>query len=79
MSRTFYLACPETKLRLWVGQGTGSVEHPRMTTLYCDEGADRTLCAFLSMHAHKLLLFLDLEDPLFDQNDYIDFQGASFL
>lgn len=73
MSRTFYLACPETKMRIWIGQGSGDITHPIMTTLYCEDGLDQKLCAFLNMHARKPLVFVDLEDSLFDQSDYLDF------
>lgn len=69
MSRTFYLACPETKERLWIGQGSDD----NMSTFYSDESYIMACLAdFLNIHLNKMLIVVDSENSLFDQLDYKD-------
>lgn len=70
MSSTWYIACPETKQRVWIGQGT----YTTMSTFYSDESEIMDcLAGFLSLHAGKSLVVVNIEDPIFDQGDYTDF------
>ena len=54
MSETFSLACHETKLRVWIGQGWG-----QMTSFYTGEpGTMERLRQFLNAHLNKPLVFV---------------------
>lgn len=71
MSRTFYIACPETKKRVvWIGQGSDN----NMSTLYSGESHIMACLAdFLNVHMGKALYVADSEDSMFDQLDYEEF------
>lgn len=70
MSRTFYIACPETKKCMWIGQGS----YKNMTTFYSnDPEIMACLADFLNVHMGKNLMVVDSEDVVFDQLDYRDF------
>lgn len=67
MSRTFYIACPETKQYLWIGQGSKD----NMSTFYSGEPEIMDcLAKFLNTHLGKSLVVVDGEDTIFDQLDY---------
>lgn len=69
MSKTFYIACPETKQKLWIGQGS----HNNMSTFYSSEPKTMACLAdFLNTHLGKSLVVVDSDDILFDQLDYTE-------
>lgn len=69
MSRTFYIACPETKQKLCIGQGSTD----NMSTFYSGEPEIMACLAdFLNTHLDKVLVVVDSEDTLFDQLDYTE-------
>ena len=62
-----YIACPETKQRLWIGQGSSD----DISVFYSgDPWIMACLKDFLNMHLNKPLVVVDSEDPIFDQLDY---------
>lgn len=68
MSKTFSLICEETKKRIWVGQGHGS-----MLSFYSgDPKVMATLTKFLNDHQGKNLKFVcdDTNDYIFDYEAY---------
>lgn len=69
MSRTFYIACPETKKKLWIGQGSSD----NMSTFYSGEPyVMDCLANFLNTHLGKNLIVVDSEHYIFDQLDYTE-------
>ena len=69
MSRTFCIACPETKQKLWIGQGSSD----NMSTFYSGEPYIMACLAdFLNTHLGKSLVVVDSDDTLFDQLDYTE-------
>jgi len=68
MSTTWYIACPETKKRVWIGQGS----HDNMSVFYSDEPETMACLAdFLNAHQGKNLVVVNIE--FFDQLDYEEF------
>lgn len=69
MSRTFVIACPETKQKFWIGQGS----YNNMSTFYSGEPETMACLAdFLNTHLGKSLIVVDSDDTLFDQLDYTE-------
>lgn len=64
MSQTFSLVCHETRRRVWIGQGWGSME-----SLYSGNAATmESLRAFLNEHIGKPLVFVcdDRDDNVWE-------------
>lgn len=69
MSRTFYIACPETKQKLWIGQGS----YNNMSIFYSGEPETMAcLAGFLNTHLGKSLIVTDGDDTIFDQLDFTE-------
>ena len=68
MSQTFSLVCHETKKRIWIGQGWGT-----MTSFYSGEPKTmKRLKRFLNAHRGKGLVFLctDDDDSVVNYHEY---------
>jgi hypothetical protein len=77
MSVTFSIACPETKKRLWIGQGKRTDD---MKIFYSAELETMLYLAdFLNEHLGMPLIVTHDEDPMFDQLDYIDYEQSHIL
>ncbi len=73
MSNTFSLACKDTRVKLWIGQGRSGV----MTTLYSgDPHTLDKLRRFLNEHRGKhLVLICDDSEPEYGwASDYKEFE-----
>lgn len=67
MSTNFSLACPETKIRVWIGQGWGQCD-----ALYSGEEVTMTMLRhFLNDHAGKPLLFIN--EHADDYHEYVEY------
>lgn len=63
MSRTFEIACPETKKKLWIGQGSSD----NMSTFYSGEPETmEQLGHFFNAHLGKMLVVVDSDHWLLD-------------
>lgn len=69
MSQTFSLYCPETKLKVWIGQGSF---HDGMRVLYTGEPQTmERLKRFLNAHQDKPIIFsCDDRDPFGDCREF---------
>lgn len=66
MSRTFEIACPDTKKKLWIGQGSSN----DMSTFYSGEPETmKKLGDFINAHLGKMLIVLDSEHWLLEDCD----------
>lgn len=69
MSMEFYIVCPETKKKLWIGQGS----YNDMKTFYKNAYYLSVLADFLNSHLGKALFVANSEDELIDQLDIENF------
>ena len=68
MSTTFFLACPETKKRIWLGEGDLVTF---MSKFYSKDKRIMTCLAdFLNDHMDEKLIFANIEDLELDYTDY---------
>jgi len=76
MSRTFSIACKETKTKLWIGQSL-PVGFNEPWRIYAHSGYLEQFARFLTAHAGKTLVFNDdekLDTTDEDDKDFEEFE-----